>query len=78
LIVPTAHPVIGDSNIEWIQTSLNKLRVPGTPLAVDGNCGRGTRAAVRAFQQTDHLIVDGLPGPKTVGAITEALAAAGL
>jgi peptidoglycan hydrolase-like protein with peptidoglycan-binding domain len=77
-IVPASHPVICDSNIEWVQTSLNKLRVPGTPLAVDGNCGRGTRAAVRAFQQTHRLIVNGLPGPKTVAAITDALAAAGL
>jgi len=77
-IVPAPHPVIGESNIEWVQTSLNKLRVRGTPLAVDGNCGRGTRAAVRAFQQTHRLIVDGLPGPKTVGAIADALAAAGL
>jgi lysozyme family protein len=77
-IVPAAHPVIGDSNIEWVQASLNKLRIPGAPLAVDGNCGRGTRAAVRAFQQTHHLIVDGLPGPKTVAAIGDALAEAGL
>jgi lysozyme family protein len=77
-IVPAAHPVIGDSNIEWVQASLNKLRIPGAPLAVDGNCGRGTRAAVRAFQQTHHLVVDGLPGPKTVAAIGDALAEAGL
>jgi lysozyme family protein len=77
-IIPAAHPVIGESNIEWVQTSLNKLRIPGTPLAVDGNCGRGTRAAVRAFQQTHHLVADGLPGPKTVAAITNALAEAGL
>jgi lysozyme family protein len=77
-IVTAAHPVIGDSNIEWVQTGLNKLRITGTPLAVDGNCGRGTRAAVRAFQQTHHLVVDGLPGPKTVAAIGDALAEAGL
>jgi len=77
-IVPAPHPVIGDSNIVWVQTSLNKLRIVGTSLAVDGNCGRGTRAAVRAFQETHRLVVDGLPGPKTVGALTDALAAAGL
>jgi lysozyme family protein len=76
-IVPAAHPVIGDSNIVWVQTGLNKLRITGTPLAVDGNCGRGTRAAVRAFQQPHHLIVDGLPGPLTVRALTDALAVAG-
>jgi lysozyme family protein len=77
-IVPAPHPVIGESNIEWVQTSLNRLRTRGTPLAVDGNCGRDTRAAVRAFQQTHRLIVDGLPGPKTMGAIADALAAAAL
>jgi lysozyme family protein len=77
-IVPAPHPVIGDSNIGWVQISLNKLRITGTPLAVDGNCGRGTCAAVRAFQETHRLVVDGLPGPKTVGALTDALAAAGL
>lgn len=77
-IVPAAHPVIGDANIEWVQISLNKLRTAGTPLEVDGNCGRGTRAAVRAFQQAHHLVVDGLPGPKTVGAIGQTLAEAGL
>ncbi len=77
-VVSAPHPVIGDSNIGWVQTSLNKLRISGAPLAVDGNCGRGTRAAVRAFQQAHRLIVDGLPGPKTVGAIADALAAAGL
>ena len=76
-IVPAPHPIIGNSNIVWVQTSLNKLRIAGTPLAVDGNCGRGTRAAVRAFQQTHHLIVDGLPGPLTVRALTNALAVAG-
>ena len=77
-IVQALHPVIGEANIGWVQTSLNKLRIAGTPLAVDGNCGRGTRAAVRAFQQTHHLIVDGLPGPKTVASIGDALAEAGL
>lgn len=77
-IVPAPHPVIGEGNIRWVQISLNKLRVAGTPLAVDDNCGRGTRAAVRTFQQTHHLIVDGLPGPKTVASIADTLAEAGL
>ena len=77
-IVPAPHPVMGEGNVQWVQTSLNRLCVRGAPLAVDGNCGRGTRAAVRAFQQTHHLIVDGLPGPKTVASIGDALAEAGL
>jgi lysozyme family protein len=77
-IVPAPHPVIGEGNIQWVQISLNKLRIAGTPLAVDGNCGRATRAAVGAFEQTHHLIVDGLPGPKTVASIGDTLAEAGL
>ena len=77
-VTPAPHPVIGTGNIEWVQASLNKLQVAGTPLTVDGNCGRATRAAVQAFQQTHHLIIDGLPGPKTGAAIGEALSGAGL
>lgn len=78
-IVPVMpHPVIGNTNVNWVQTSLNKLRIRGTPLAVDGNCGRGTRAAVSDFQATHHLVADGMPGPMTVRALTDALAEAGL
>lgn len=72
------HPVIGNTNIQWVQTELNRLRGAGTPLAVDGNCGRGTRAAVRAFQERHRLVVDGLPGSMTVRALTDAIAEAGL
>jgi lysozyme family protein len=71
------HPVIS-TNAEWIQTALNKLRVRGTPLLVDGNIGRGTRGAVRVYQSAHRLVADGIPGPKTVASLKQSLAEAGL
>jgi lysozyme family protein len=74
-IVPMLHPVIGDTDVSWVQGSLNEIHADGTPLLVDGNCGPGTRAAVRAFEIKHHLTVDrGWPGPQVVGAL-KALAA---
>jgi lysozyme family protein len=72
------HPVMGQINIRWVQSSLNKLRIPGTPLLVDGNVGRGTMAVVRVFQLRNRLTVDGLPGPQTVKALTASLETAGM
>lgn len=78
IVPPTPHPVMGQINIRWVQSSLNKLKVPGTPLLVDGNCGRGTMAVVRLFQLRNRLTVDGLPGPQTVKALTSKLEIAGM
>lgn len=75
-IVP--HPIMASVNPEWVQRSLNRLKVAGTPLLVDGNVGRGTRAAVRAFQQRHRLYVDGIPGPQVVAALKQALAEEGM
>lgn len=58
-----------------VQAALNTLHVDGTPLTVDGNAGRRTRAAVRAFQSDHGLDADGLAGPKTITALKLALAA---
>jgi lysozyme family protein len=57
---------------EWLQASLNKL---GTlpPLEVDGIAGAATRIAVRAFQKSHGLAVDGLAGPLTIAAINQDL-----
>lgn len=78
-IVPAPHPVVGPTNVMWVQTMLNRMRVAGTPLLVDDNLGRATRAAVAAFQRRHPpLVVDGLPGPRTVAAITQVAAFAGL
>lgn len=72
------HPVI-ITNATWIQVALNKLRPIGTPaLLVDGNIGRGTRAAVTSYQKRHRLVPDGMPGPKTVASLKQSLAEAGL
>lgn len=79
-IVPSLpHPVIGNTNVRWVQTSMNKLKVAGAPLLVDGNVGRGTRAVVRAFEAKYRLSIDnGYPGPQVVGKLTQLLAEQGL
>lgn len=59
----------GDINVFLLQVRLNALHVNGTPLQIDGNFGKATSRAVRAFQFTHHLEVDGLVGPKTIKAL---------
>lgn len=72
------HPMLGKTDAAWVQRSLNALRGGGTPLIVDDNYGRDTSRAVKSFQQKHGLVADGLAGPKTIAAIKDALAAAGL
>lgn len=50
------HPV---KTLQWI------LRARGHQLVVDGDFGPKTDAAVRAFQTSKGLFVDGVVGPKT-------------
>lgn len=63
----------GPRDTKWIQASLNALHVKGTPLIIDGNYGRETRNAVRAFQLAHGLDTDGLVGPLTINALEIAL-----
>lgn len=63
-----AHPTA------WVQDALNRLRVPGTPLLVDGSFGRRTGNALRAFQASAGIVPDGLLSPETLGALETALA----
>jgi hypothetical protein len=65
-------------NLHEVQVWLNELHVRGTPIDVDGLYGRETRRAVANFQQTHHLVVDGVPGPMTFAAVRDAVAEAGL
>jgi lysozyme family protein len=78
-LAPEPHPVMGDIDIGWVQEKLNLLEVPGTPLKVDGNCGRATRAVVRQFEIDHGLTVDrGYPGREVVGCIMGLLVQRGI
>lgn len=55
------------TGICWLQDSLNKIQ--GSGLKIDGSYGRHTRAAVRQFQATHSLSVDGQAGDLTCSAI---------
>ena len=68
---PMAVPE-GVHNPESLQKALNEIM--DTQLAVDGNYGRRTAAAVRAFQRILGLPVDGIAGPDTWKAIDAQLA----
>lgn len=72
IVTPTpvgvGAPVLG-RDTRWVQHALNTLSVLGTPLDEDGNFGRKTRTAVRAFQELRNLDTDGLIGPKTIAAL---------
>lgn len=45
------------------------LTARGQSTAADGDYGSGTQAAVRAFQSANGLGVDGVAGPRTIGAL---------
>ena len=65
-----SHPTIkrgsrGDA-VKELQTLLRK---DGSNIAVDGIFGLGTLSAVRAFQKRHNLVIDGIVGPKTWGAL---------
>lgn len=56
--------------IRWVQSSLNQIM--SLRLAVDGVNGVQTRSAVRSFQQSRGLTVDGIVGPQTEAAMVAA------
>jgi lysozyme family protein len=74
-IVKANPPPVGLHDAAALQAALNKLGCK-PPLVIDGNLGRRTMAAVRAFQQSAGLTVDGLAGPETWAKITAKLPAA--
>ena len=59
------------NNVRWVQWHLNKAA--GEKLAVDGDFGRLTKAAVLRFQKNKKLAVDGIVGPKTRAALKKAV-----
>jgi peptidoglycan hydrolase-like protein with peptidoglycan-binding domain len=52
------------SSVAWLQNALNKTGAM-PPLAVDGEAGPATRAAVKSFQRAANLVMDGIAGPVT-------------
>lgn len=53
-------------DVEWLQCRLN---AGGAGLTVDGIFGALTDQAVRTYQKTNGLVVDGIVGPKTRAAL---------
>lgn len=58
---------------EAVRDLQQKLSALGYPLAADGIFGKDTEKAVRAFQRDHGLGADGIVGPRTFSAISEAL-----
>lgn len=58
----------GDSGATVREVQGN-LRRAGYPIKIDGRFGPDTDAAVRKFQTTRHLPVDGVVGPQTLSAL---------
>lgn len=63
----------GSEFVRWVQSSLN--RILGLKLPIDGVMDVQTRSAVRSFQSKNGLPPDGIVGPPTERALTEATTA---
>jgi hypothetical protein len=64
---PTLRSGSKGSNVKYLQGLLNKYVSPA--LVVDGDFGPLTQQAVRKFQTARHLLIDGIVGPQTWGAL---------
>ena len=58
------------AGVSDLQSKLNSV---GYSLAVDGNYGAATQAAVRDFQSKQGISVDGIAGPQTLVALATAI-----
>jgi peptidoglycan hydrolase-like protein with peptidoglycan-binding domain len=61
----SANPVKNE-DVRYLQQFLNKK---GYPVTTDGLFGSKTEQAVIKFQQKQHLVVDGIVGPRTWSAL---------
>ncbi|MBX2857710.1 MAG: peptidoglycan-binding protein [Cellvibrionaceae bacterium] len=59
------------TQVKELQTLLNLQASTQAKLTVDGDFGKKTDTAVRAFQQQAHLLVDGIVGNKTWSALIQ-------
>jgi peptidoglycan hydrolase-like protein with peptidoglycan-binding domain len=64
--LPTLRRGNTGENVEYLQRLLNQERFF---LVVDGIFGERTEAAVKQFQTNHHLLVDGIVGSQTWGAL---------
>ena len=75
---PASEPTLSEgatgTAVRTLQSDLNVL---GYGLAVDGDFGPDTLAAVKAFQRAQSLTVDGVVGPLTWADLNAAVQAAG-
>jgi peptidoglycan hydrolase-like protein with peptidoglycan-binding domain len=63
-------PLVRKGDLEHpVRTLQHLLRARGHQVAVDGDFGPLTDAAVRAFQKAEGLSVDGVVGPRTWSAM---------
>ena len=76
---PSTKPTLrrGDKGpyVVDMQTKLNRLGYDLGPCGIDGDFGRATEKAVKAFQGDHGLKVDGICGPATWSALDAAVAA---
>lgn len=67
LAVPVAAQAASPAEVAALQVALRAKGLYAGP--IDGDAGPGTAAAVRAVQARAGLVVDGVPGPATRGAL---------
>ena len=64
---PCISPQQGSEYVRWVQSSLN--RTLGTNLSINGIMNSATRDALKDFQESQGLPVDGIAGPETKQAL---------
>jgi hypothetical protein len=63
---------VGDTSVDgWVEYLQQLLNAWGLNVAVDGDFGQGTLAAVHSFQQAKGLLDDGVVGNETWAALRE-------
>ena len=64
---PTISEGATGATVEWLQYKLVRRTLSDNQ--IDGIFGPVTKAAVEQFQQSEHLVVDGIVGPATWSAL---------
>lgn len=59
-------------DVKKLQTALDELGYDLGTFGVDGIIGPVTEKAIRAFQEAEGLVVDGIAGPETIAALEKA------